>query len=272
MTKKILVCGSLGFVMSNFIRYLLYHTKDFEIVSVDKVSNESDAKRRYINRMNKFYIGDITDKAFLDRVILCENPNIIINGTRADDPSVVLGAYNLSQFDIPTIQLIPCVWERDKSGWWNSAGMMINNSGGKVLELPNCFGRWQKPTSGAAKIMKKVLDGKEAEVSNRRAPWTFSEDICSLIWFVVEKTLEKQDLPSHLKCPVTGMMNDLQIAEVTKEVFGLDTKLSISNHNVDLCYGFDGSVVPGWRSEGIEVLDALKKTVGWYRKNQWALV
>ena len=68
--RKLLVCGSAGFMMSNFIRYLFYMTRDtkeFDIVSVDKLINMNDCKRLYLHPSHKFYIGDIANEHFLKR-------------------------------------------------------------------------------------------------------------------------------------------------------------------------------------------------------------
>lgn len=271
---KILVCGSLGFAMSNFIRYLLYRTKDFEIISVDKISDVKDAKRRYINRMNKFYIGDITDSEFIAKLVMCEKPDIIINGINTEDPSIVVSSYNLSRLSIPVIQLVPCIWEHDKNGWWNAAAMTIENAGGKILELPNCFGRWQKPNDGAARIMKQMLQyekaGAEVSFADKLVPWVYYEDFCSMLWFMIENI---ENIPNHIRCPISGLASEFQIAEITKDIFGLKTKLKKGSSSCsELCCGYYGDKVKDWEPEGTEILKALKDTVEWYKRNQWALM
>ena len=82
---KVLVLGSAGFLMSNFMRYVSYRSKDFEFVSVDKLTSPENIRFVYRNRNHQFYIGDTSDKYFMDRVIYVEKPDIIVNGIYETD-------------------------------------------------------------------------------------------------------------------------------------------------------------------------------------------
>ena len=76
---KILVTGGLGFIGSNFIRYMLNKYKDIEIINVDSMSyganpdNLKDIKdERY-----KFIKGDIADYELMSRLV--KDVDVIVN-------------------------------------------------------------------------------------------------------------------------------------------------------------------------------------------------
>ena len=271
--KTILVCGSLGFLMSNFIRYLIYRTKDYDIISIDKISGETHAKRRYINRAHQFYIGDITDVDLMHKLTWLHNIDIIINGVNSlfpDPNTIVLGAKNLVELGKPVIQLTPCIWEQDPNGWWNAAAMTINNAGGKVLEIPNCLGIRQKATDGAAKIIKGILDYGEVHVSKKKIPWAHSEDVSSVLWFMIEKMLNGEKVPNHIKCPIIGLMSTEDIAKQAITLFDQESKINLSE-DVDVCTSFESSILEGWGSDIKGISEATERVLGWYKSNKWAL-
>jgi dTDP-glucose 4,6-dehydratase len=77
---KILVCGGLGFIGSNFIRYMLNNYEDVNIVNVDALSYGSNPNNlmdlgndgRY-----RFFKGDISDESLMSKLI--EEVDAIVN-------------------------------------------------------------------------------------------------------------------------------------------------------------------------------------------------
>jgi dTDP-glucose 4,6-dehydratase len=78
--KKVLVTGSGGFIMSNFIRRAIYEKKPYDFVSIDKVTKSSVLNNIYSNKNHTFYIGDIVDEHFVNVIFEYEKPDIIIHG------------------------------------------------------------------------------------------------------------------------------------------------------------------------------------------------
>ena len=78
--KKVLILGSAGFIMSNFLRYILYRSKEYFFVSIDKFLTEN-YHMIYLHRQHNFYVGDACDKDFLKKIINMEKPDSIIIGT-----------------------------------------------------------------------------------------------------------------------------------------------------------------------------------------------
>jgi dTDP-glucose 4,6-dehydratase len=87
--KRILVTGSCGFLMSNFIRYLLKETSNYHIASIDAIKNPKLLNTIYANKGHTFYIGDITNEHFVKNIFEIERPDIIIHGAIENDPDVL---------------------------------------------------------------------------------------------------------------------------------------------------------------------------------------
>jgi len=105
---KILVTGGLGFIGSNFIRYILSKHTDYKIVNVDKIgvgANPANLKDLENEKRYKFIKGDICNPKLIDKVV--KDVDAIVNmaaETHVDrsirDPNTfiqnnVMGTFNL---------------------------------------------------------------------------------------------------------------------------------------------------------------------------------
>jgi dTDP-glucose 4,6-dehydratase len=77
---KILVCGGLGFIGSNFIRYTLNSFKDVRIVNVDSLSYGSNPNNLIDlekDERYRFVLGDINDGSLMSKLV--EDADAIVN-------------------------------------------------------------------------------------------------------------------------------------------------------------------------------------------------
>ncbi|MFA5048797.1 MAG: hypothetical protein WC516_07260 [Patescibacteria group bacterium] len=278
--KKILVCGSAGFLMSNFIRYLMYmtrETKEFEIVSVDKLKKINDYKRVYLNKDHKFYIGNIADEYFIDRLLFIENPDFIVNGCfytnqQANNFNEILtGTTNLLRAKAPLIQICGCIEPLfDYIGFWNCISKIIENDGETVIEIPNVFGCRQRvePWFSVPWIQNSLLKHKTVKVRDEKFPWVFAEDVASLIWFVLDNKIK-----GHIKMPVLGYLSEKEIAECIQRLYNIDFNICVSKPSFDHDYmvkEYNGDIINNWKPDSNNINSSLEKTIKWFDHNRWA--
>ncbi len=77
--ETVLVTGTAGFIGSNFIRKALFNKSQFKFVTIDGFKNKHCANNLYINRNLQFYLGDVSDRHFIDTVFSIEKPKYIIH-------------------------------------------------------------------------------------------------------------------------------------------------------------------------------------------------
>jgi len=77
---KILVTGGLGFIGSNFIRYLLENYRDIIVYNVDKESygsNRSNLKDLESDSRYRYYKGDINNSELMKKIL--KEVNVVVN-------------------------------------------------------------------------------------------------------------------------------------------------------------------------------------------------
>jgi dTDP-glucose 4,6-dehydratase len=94
MKKKILITGSCGFVMGNFIRKAIYERTPYNFVSVDKVQLNS-INSIYWNKNHIFHIADIKDRHIIDIIFQFEKPDIVIHNATEDFDNELMPSTNI---------------------------------------------------------------------------------------------------------------------------------------------------------------------------------
>lgn len=274
--RKILVCGSAGFLMSNLMRYMLYRTKDYEFASLDRLESEDDHRRRvYLHKRHKFYMGDAGDQGFVEKLIWIEDPDIVVVGTGAGTQPMSNTAA-VSGIIMPTaticdlqsvgrprriIQLVPNVGalEYQHRAVWNNVESMILGAGGTILRLPRCFGR--RGHGSFEMALQKIVLGqhKDGWEPDRTRHWyAYAEDVASMIWFLIEN-------PDHriARMPALGYVSPFDMVAMSSCVHGWQCIIS------DGMLGKEESTVHGWMPDSKDIEEAVCKTVQWYMMNKW---
>lgn len=288
MVKKVLVCGAAGFLMSNFIRYILYRDQDreYKLINIDDLSVH-DMKNVYINRSGdraQFYLGNINDETFMDNVIKNEEPDVIINGINPkrshnivfDHKKILDGLISLSKYNIPMIQL---GWpeEVDTHGIWNLIrNIVLRDLGGTYLAIPNCFGMRQKGLF--AGHIQEIIEHNKSLVSPIHLPWVYAEDVGSLIWFLIENGIKGQvKMPPLDWHSLEGMTRMISLAlEKSPQIRQSSTQLNsyMNSFWEPLVINYhheNGGIIADWEPTYKDIEEALSKTARWYNSNRWAI-
>lgn len=283
--KKILICGSSEFLMSNLIRYMSYRTKDYEFVSVDSLKAKENYKLIYINRNHKFYIGDITDKSFVDRLIYVEKPNIIVNGINNDysslleNPTILeeykthLSSVVLENYDIPVLQIS---YPKNNNRYYDDICNITLKNNGVVLEVPNCFGIRQKVNFGFAKILKEMIDYNyelgyympSVSVSEEKGKWAYAEDIASFIWFIFEQDFWGRE-GKIMRVPHVGLFSTKSMGDVAQEILKKEINYDIVEPWKNFVKEYREEHIVEWKPDSYDLNMNLRKTINWYVANKW---
>jgi dTDP-glucose 4,6-dehydratase len=78
---KLLITGSAGFIMGNFVRKVIYEKLPYQVVSIDRVrSGANGTNSLYWNKNHEFYPADIRDQHILNMIFQFEKPDIVVHG------------------------------------------------------------------------------------------------------------------------------------------------------------------------------------------------
>jgi nucleoside-diphosphate-sugar epimerase len=275
---KVLVCGSAGCIGSNLMRYVLYRSKEFEFVGCDKLIIPVDYKKVYHHKNNKFYIGDVCDKDFLERLVYVEKPDVIVSGLfyHRNSPgteyvSMIQAATNLSLMHIPVIQVGPPVdTDYDNMGLFKAVKNIIVNSRlsqNTYIEIPNVFGPRQRPACHLYTLLEDMLYNGSGYMyaQEELQSWVYVEDVASFIWYVIE---EKKT--GHIRMPALGQMSELEIANIINDMYGGKYKISKNQPDSFRLVEYGKPSKTKWVPDSESLKESLVKTIRWYDANRWA--
>ena len=195
---KILICNATNFIMANYIRYVLYRSKDYRFVSVDNLDNLDDSKRIYYNKLNRFYIGNCNDALFMSKITHLEKPEAVVS---TKDNRIYL--------DI-------------------AANTHV------TIGMPNVFGMRQK--DGFPDIIRQYLYNDKIQASNMRVPWAYAEDVASYLWYIIHNLDGTDNVNLHYNMPPTGYATEVEFARNVFKVFGENKDIEICKKELILDY------------------------------------
>jgi dTDP-glucose 4,6-dehydratase len=80
MKQKLMITGTAGFILGNFVRKAIYEKAPYDLVSIDRVSQSSLLNNIYQGKSHTFYLADICDEHIINRIFEYEKPDIVLHG------------------------------------------------------------------------------------------------------------------------------------------------------------------------------------------------
>lgn len=114
---KILVTGGLGFIGSNFCRYLLSKHPDYKLTNIDKIgvgANPANLKDLENEKRYKFIKGDIRDPKLVNKIIKEVDAVVNIAAETHVDRSIIEPATFIQNNTIGTFTLLEAIRKHNK--------------------------------------------------------------------------------------------------------------------------------------------------------------
>lgn len=271
--KKILLLGS-GFLSSNFVRYILYFSREFKITTISKFSDYKNYKHVYQHKNHKIHIGDVFDKEFVKKIIKIEEPEVIIDftansnkiygnalgkGYLFSDLSLKLHNINYYGQNVHYIMLAPAS-EKAFDVCYD-----FNHGNTTFIRLPNVFGRREKCKNAALMPMIKTPE-HFLKLGDQKIPWVYAEDVASYIWYLIENKIY-----GMVNMPILGKISYFEIGNLIKDIFDLSHTIKIEKDfkKLYLCSSYK-SIQSNWKSDHVDLKSILNKTIIWYKSNKWS--
>ena len=300
MRKKILVTGSGGFIFSNFIRFLLKNSQDFEIVSIDNCSSTGALNTIYSNKHHNLHIGDVTDKNFINTVFELEKPDFVIHGAASDVNSNIIGSYIIAEscnkYKVQKLILISSdqvygpidsdsfsendltnpitIFSSSKA----SAELMVKSvfQNTSILRLSNVYGPRQS-NGFISKIISSIINNKEVCLNGDgtyQKEWLYVLDACNAIYSVLlSENCSTYNVSSGQE------YKDIEVFNIISNIFEKEYDfqncfllLSFDKSKNEFRYSSESSKLKklGWRPDW-KFKDGISHTVNWYLNNKWFL-
>jgi len=311
--KQLLVTGGLGFIGSNFIRYMLTEYNDIQITNLDKLSigsNPANLKDVEANNRYKFVKGDIADRKLTENLLNETDAVVNIAAETHVDRSIAEPWPFLNSNTIGAVALFEAAKKQEKrilhvstdeiygdiiqgsfkeddklkpSSPYSASkaaadlfALAYHRTYGLNIVITRCtnnYGPYQFPEKLIPKTIIRTLLGLSVPIygkgSNIR-DWIFVLDFCEAIDLLLNKGRSGEIYN-------VSAGNELANIDVVKMILKLMGKPESTVTFVedrpghDLRYSLDSSKVRnelGW-SPKHSFQEALKKTVEWYKNNEW---
>lgn len=115
MVLKILVTGGLGFIGSNFCRYIISKHPDYEVTNIDKVgigANPANLKDLENEKRYKFIKGDIRDSELINKIIRQVDAVVNMAAETHVDRSIADPRFFIQNNTIGTFTLLEAIRKR----------------------------------------------------------------------------------------------------------------------------------------------------------------
>jgi dTDP-glucose 4,6-dehydratase len=281
---KLLCTGSAGFIFSNFIRYALKNSADYQIISVDKFSTKS-LNSIYRNKSHIVHIGDVTDPHFIDMIFTLEQPDYVIHGAaELYDPSLM----TYSNIIGTKVIIDACLKHKVKKLIYTStyedstynlysatkaAGELLIQTSGLVYNiLRPCenYGPKQQISNFIPSIIANILHNNEVVLNgkeNQIRDLIHVQDTCSAILCILSNAKDNETYEISAKQEFT----DIEIFQKICTILNRGNELlSLSNSIEHGVFNKSNNKLKelGWFPQ-FKLREGLEHTVMWYVNNSW---
>jgi dTDP-glucose 4,6-dehydratase len=272
---KLLITGSTGFIMSNFIRKVVYHKK-YQISSIGRMKQINDI---YQNKNHEFHIANINEQDTFKTICKIENPDIIIHAAEDDNYlNNIINIHNVLNY---------CVNNNTKLIYLSKCNLQpIDQSSVSKLTVENIINLNSQYTNLKFNVLKLT-----SVYGNRQYKSTISNLInCALnqIPFASnESEMEEKDLlnvndvVSAINIIIDNWQDNktynvssnqkLYNIEIANKIISLTNNMTMSfANNQSINIDVDSSAIRelGWSPE-VSFKDGIASTIQWYKNNQW---
>lgn len=301
--KKILITGSCGFVMGNFIRKAIYERAPYNFVSIDRV-NSNTINSMYWNKNHIFHVADIRDQHIIDIIFQFEKPDIVIHGASEfiDSASTnVVGTQNIINACLKhkvqrliylsvdgvykasesLIEETDAIDPKTPYTATKAAGELLIKAIHPKSELKyniirgsNTYGPRQFSDQLIPAAIRSILKSIPMQLESMLVQdWTHVFDYCSAILTILEKGNDNEiyNVSAHQEFSNIEIIQKICVAlnkpEALEYFTNVQDEFSI-NCNIKL--NTDKIKTIGWKPF-YKLKDGIIGTTEWYTNNQWFL-
>jgi dTDP-glucose 4,6-dehydratase len=280
-----LVTGGLGFIGSNFIRYMLNKYEDISVINLDKLSvgsNPANLKDIEMNKRYTFVKGDIADKQLVEK--LNSKVDVVVNIAAEThvDRSIVnpwpfiqsntVGAMTFVEKDA----LEPSSPYSASKAAADLFALACHRTYGLDVVIARCtnnYGPFQFPEKFIPKTIIRAslnlpipLYGEGVNIRD----WIYVLDFCEALNLL----LEKGKIGEIYNISAGNELKNIDVAKNILKIMGKSENLITfveDRPGHDVRYSLDSSKIHreiGWKPK-YNFKEALKQTVDWYVNNNW---
>ena len=304
---KLLITGTGGFLMGNFVRRAIFNKAEYSFVSIDKVKKNQALNNIYTNKNHEFYIGDISNDHFVNVIFESERPDIVVHGASSSEGPIlqdnIIGTQAVIEacqkwgvkrlLYISTDKVYPnnpgadltettCPAPRCLYAASKASGELIAQIANKnsleltVARLCNNYGPRQEVTALIPQIIKNILAGQKTTLYSQGKQirqWMHVFDTCDALLKIIAPDNASY---STYNIAANQELTNLEIFTAICTILGKGHELIEfvdKNGGRDLARGpMNVSRMKSleWERQ-IKFTDGLNKTVEWYVNNPWAL-
>ena len=299
MKKKIMITGSCGFLMGNFIRKGIYEELPYSFVSMDRIPKNA-LNSLYRNKDHLFYPVDIRDSHIVNNLFNYEQPDIVVHGAEDKSPDMlssnIIGTQNIinaclnsnvsrliyissekvygsleendplkKEVDIPNPEDIYSISKLTAENLVKVSKLNYN-----IIRMANSYGPRQNKLKLIPNTINSILQNKPIELYNQGQQlrdWLHLFDSSKAILTVIDK-----GKPNEMyNVSANQEFSDIEVVQkVCNAMKGGHELISFVPKEVPLRYGIDSSKLRelGWAPE-LKLKDSVESVKHWFTQNKW---